>query len=146
MPERNPRRDRGLIYLSPHLWKLRLATLACAVPAAACVWLLSVGPAVWPGGSGDSAGWLYPALLTGLLLLLPAALLVVHGRYVTRVVLEFDGRLSVTTFVLWGERTEKLRAQEVSARRFWLDRDGDAPLGFETLAVLGFRPPGARRR
>jgi hypothetical protein len=146
MPERNPRRDRGLIYISPHLWKLRLATLACAVPAAACVWLLSVGPSVWPGVTEGRGGWIYPALLMGLPFLLPAALLAVHGRYVTRVVLEFDGRLSVSTFVLWGERTEKLKAQDVATRRFWLDRDGDAPLGFETLGVLGFRLPGARRR
>jgi hypothetical protein len=146
MPERNPRSDRGLIYLSPHLWKLRLATLVSLIPAAACVWLLSAGPAEWPAATGHSSGWLYPMLLVGVLLLLPAALLVIHGRYVTRVVLEFDGCLSVTTFVLWGERTEKLKTRDVSTRRFWLDRDGDAPLGFETLAVLGFRPPGVRRR
>ena len=79
-------------------------------------------------------------LIIALATLLPALLFAVHGRYVTRVVLEPDGRLSVTTFLVWGERTEKLRAENIAARRFWLDRAGDAPLGFETLGVLGFRP------
>lgn len=136
MPATSSSRDRGLIYVSPNQWKLRIATLACVIPLVGFARILSWGPAVWPG---TVAAWAIPALLAALAVLLPALLFAVHGRYVTRVVLEFDGRLSVTTFLLWGERTEKLRAENIAARRFWLDRTGDAPLGFETLGVLGFR-------
>jgi hypothetical protein len=143
MPALSSNRDRGLIYLSANQWKLRIATLVCAIPIAGCVRIVGLGPSVWPASAG---AWIFPALMIALATLLPALLFAVHGRYVTRIVLESDGRLSVTTFLVWGERTEKLRAENIAVRRFWLDRTGDAPLGFETLGVLGFRHPCSRGR
>jgi hypothetical protein len=140
MPARNVRSARGTIYLAQTEGKLRLVTLACWAPVAICAWLVTVTPReAWARAAlGDVAWWILPAILLVLALLLPVALIPWHGRRVMRVVLERDGQLRVTTFRMWGPRTEKLQPQEIAARRFRLDRAGEAPLGFEALVVLGF--------
>jgi len=135
------RRERGLLYVSDRLWLLRLAGFASMVPLTVGVGLLTLAPrSEWERAPfGHVAWWLFPAGVIALTLLLPGAMLWVHDRYVTRVVFESDGRLRVTTFVLWGQRTRRYKAEEVAARRFLLDRSGTAPMGFDTLAALGFR-------
>jgi len=140
MPARNVRSDRGTIYLAQTGGRLRLVTLACWAPVGICAWLVTFMPReTWARAAlGDVAWWILPAMLLALSLLLPAALIPWHGRRVMRVVLERDGQLRVTTFRMWGRRTERLRPQEIAARRFRLDRAGEAPLGFEALVVLGF--------
>lgn len=141
MPALSLRRERGLLYVSRRLWLIRLAELASVVPLVVCLWLLAVAPqAEWRHAPlGQIAWWLFPSVVIVLTLLLPCAMLWVHDRYVTRVVFEPDGRLRVTTFVLWGQRTERYKAEEIPHRRFLLDRCGTAPMGFDTLAALGFR-------
>jgi hypothetical protein len=141
MPALSFRRERGLLYVSRRVWLLRLAALASVVPLAVCLCLLVLAPqAEWARAPfGHVAWWLFPAAVTVLTLLLPAAMLSVHDRYVTRVVFEPDGRLRVTTFVLWGQRTQRYKTDEIVARRFLLDRSGTAPMGFDTLGALGFR-------
>ena len=141
MPALSFRRERGLLYVSRRLWVLRLAAFASVVPLAVCLVLLLVAPrAEWERAPfGHVAWWVFPAAITALTLLLPVAMLWLHDRYVTRVVFEPDGRLRVTTFVLWGQRTQRYKSEEVVARRFLLDRSGTAPMGFDTLKALGFR-------
>jgi hypothetical protein len=143
MPARYSPGDRGTIYVTSTPWKLRLVSIVSWLPAIICAWLVCRAPREeWAGAPlGGIAWWMLPALLLGLSLLLPAGLIPLHGRYVTRIVLERDGRLRVTTFLVWGQRTERLWREEVAPRRFRLDRAGEAPLGFEVLGALGFREP-----
>lgn len=143
MPAQYSPNARGTIYAGSTLWKLRFVSVASWLPAVICVWFVSRAPREeWVGAPlGGIAWWLLPAILLGFTLLLPAALLPLHGRYVTRIALERDGRLRVTTFLVWGLRTEKLRPEEVAPRRFRIDRTGEAPLGFEVLGTLGFLAP-----
>lgn len=140
-PVLSSRRERGLLYVSRRLGLLRLAAFASLVPLAVCLVLLVLAPrAEWERAPfGHVAWWVFPAAVTALTSLLPAAMLWMHDRYVTRVVFESDGRLRVTTFVFWGQRTRRYKSEEIAARRFLLDRSGTAPLGFDTLAALGFR-------
>lgn len=140
MPALSLRRERGLLYVSRRLRLLRLAEFASAVPLAVCLGLLVLAPqAEWERAPlGEVAWWLFPAGVILLTLVLPCTMLWVHDRYVTRVVFESDGRLRVTTFVLWGQRTQRYKAEEIPQRRFLLDRCGTAPMGFDILKALGF--------
>ena len=143
MPASNPKYVRGTIYVSGTEWKLRLVSVVCWIPAGICAWLVPLAPhEEWAAAPlGSIAWWLLPAILMVLSLSLTVVLIPVHGRYVLQVVLEPDGRLRVTTFLVWGRQTETLRPDEIAARRFLLDRTADAPLGLEALETLGFIAP-----
>lgn len=143
MPARNVWNDRGTIYVSGAGWKLRLVSLVCWVPAVLCAWLIPLAPREeWAAAPlGSLAWWVPPAILILFSLSLVAALIPLHGRYVTHVAFAGDGRLRVTTFLLWGLRTERLQSHEIAARRFRLNRGGEAPLGFDVLWQVGFVAP-----
>ena len=142
-----------IFFRSHRTLSLRFVTLVCLVPVPLTLWLLSLSqpPMPLPLALG----------LTLLSALLPASLYFLHDRYVLELARQPDGALHVTTFLLWGRRqhllvpggeaTEhagefhSLWAPDVNApylavrlrsgRRLLLDRQGDAPHGWD--AVLG---------
>lgn len=133
--------ERGLLYVSRQEVWVRLLIASGGLLAAASAWLLVLPP--WSFARGSAAVWALPVLFAVLLLTIPALVLLFHDRYVLRIVIEADGRLRITTLLLWGRRTHWLRPREIVPHRFLLVRSGLAPLGFDTLAGLGLAP--ARR-
>lgn len=164
-PEVDPGIPSPILFRSDRSATLRFAALVCAVPVPLTIWLLTL-PA--PGGWDDSPlgptwGWLIPTALLALSAVLPAAMCLLHGRYVLLLERAEGGSVRVTTWLLWGQRTEDcgrgeltgsavvahegrfesmwapsvnapyLLARLPSGRRLILDQQGDAPRGWNEV-------------
>lgn len=153
-----------LIYVSDRSATLRFAALVCAVPVPLTIWLLSLGPrGAVVAAAAPAPSWLLPVLLVALSAVLPGAMCFLHGRYVLRMERTQDGGARMTTWLLWGQRTEEwplaelrgtsvlahqgrfesrrtvsvnapyLMARLPSGKRLILDQQGDAPHGWDAV-------------
>lgn len=140
-----------------------MALFVFAVPCFT-LWLVSKPPASeWREALGATFWWALPVGLVGLTLVLPGAMIWLHGRYVLR--LEIEGReVRATLFALWGTSGQMIERDRLAAagcdvidpdeaapawrvrlpaeKIDWLfDLQGEFPEGAEAVAELFIRQP-----
>jgi hypothetical protein len=108
----------NVYYRSGRARTLRGVTLIAWLPVPLTAWLLSrpvpatqgwdtspLGPKLW---------WMIPLLLLTLTLVLPAAMFLLHDRYVLAMERQDDGRWQVTTWLLWGQKTREFTSDALA--------------------------------
>jgi hypothetical protein len=100
--------DYCLLFHSARATTLHVVGVVCALPVPLTAWLLTRTPRTeWAEQTGPTWWWIIPAALIAVGLVLPAAMLWLHDRYVLR--LERTGdTIRLTTFLLWGQRIREL--------------------------------------
>ncbi len=115
MPHAVPR----ILYLSRRAGLLRLVAVLVTTQAALTLWLVTLPPRTdWPAPLGGGSWWLLPSGLVALSLVLPGAMVWLHGRYVIRIE-EVDATLQVTLFTWWGERQQSVSLKRLAGADKW---------------------------
>lgn len=97
-----------VLFLSSRLTTLRVVTLVACLPVPLNAWLIaSASRSEWVDEAGAFWWWLIPVGLVAVTLVMPAAMFLLHNRYVLRLERSAD-QLRLTTFLLWGRRTVEL--------------------------------------
>jgi len=121
----------GLLFVSRRNATLRLLQGVAAAPVAIVAFLLLRMPAEEWAKLGVAGGIAFGAGLTGLTLILPAAFVLLHDRYVLELVREPDGSLTLVTWLIAGKRRRRLPADTLAGETIRHDgthiRGGSAP-------------------
>lgn len=146
-----------LLYFSPRAPVLRAVAALVFLVAAGTIWAVTLPPrAGWEEPLGPGRWWVIPAGLVSLSLVLPVTMAWLHGRYVLRLEAT-DRQLLVTTFLLWGTRTQTVDRHTPPGARvtaegrrvlafclrqpaagidWWFDFHGEFPSGVTAITEL----------
>jgi hypothetical protein len=93
-----------VVFVSGRVALLRAITWLMVVQIGGIAWLLSLAPkSEWEVALGEDLWWTVPAGLIAFGLVLPAAVIWLHDRYVVRMEVA-GGTVVIQTFLLWGTR------------------------------------------